>query len=367
MAASQQWSYPLADMTSNTGVSANDSSYFARPSKIVKPNSRNSSPRKLGRRKTTTAASSSSRTRSVVDHLRSNSQWQNSTATRSRPVSWHPDYFEASNFNPSPTVNGGESSCWGFSTAQVNGLITPVAYTPMNEPQIQELFTPLDDLPGMDPSLSYDGREYCQQAWAGQSEPDAYSLPLYAHVSSTQPSWQVNPMAMDPNVQTAPSSPHCLPVQNIGLDTLSLGNMDTKSKDSSEELVAMGLYDSPAEVQSSSLLFGGVPGSVGKSLKLAESFEPTEQECDDEEEEADQTDDDDDDDQKDIKQEEADEKRHIPAAADYDSQSIASHLTYGMQPRPEPLATQYLATLRQMNSAYYPSEYTSHEPGYGWI
>ncbi|EXJ55921.1 hypothetical protein A1O7_08852 [Cladophialophora yegresii CBS 114405] len=352
-------------MTSNTGVSANDSSYFARPSKIVKPNSRNSSPRNLGRRKTTTAACSSSRTRSVVDHLRSNSQWQNSTPARSRPVSWHPDYFQAPNFNLSPTVNGGHSSCWGFSTAQVNGLITPVAYTPMNEPQIQEFFAPLDDLPGLDPRLAYDGREYCQQVWPGQSEPEPYSLPLHAQPSPTQSSWQSNHMSMDPNVRTAPSSPDCPPVQNIGLDTLSLGNVDTKSKDSSEELVAMGLYDSPAEVQSSSLLFGGLSGSGSKALKLAESFEPTEQECDAEEEEVEggQTDDDDDD----QLPEEADEKWHTPAATDYDSHSIASHMTYGMQPRPEPLATQYLATLRQMNSAYYPPEYTHQDPGYGWI
>jgi hypothetical protein len=184
-----------------------------------------------------------------------------------------------------------------------------------------------------------------------------------------QPSWHVNQMLMDPNVQTAPSSPDCLPLQNIRLDTLSLGNIDTKSKDSSEELVAMGLYDSPAEVQSSSLLFGGFSGSGRKGLKLEESFEPTEQDGDEEEEGEDEGEEDvdqTDDTQQEIKQEEADQKWHIPAATQYDSQSIASHLTYGLEPRPEPLASQYLATLRQMNSAYYPSDYTQ-DTGYGWI
>ncbi|KIW64688.1 hypothetical protein PV04_09606 [Phialophora macrospora] len=376
MAAFQQWSYPLPDVTYNAGVSANDSSHFARPSKVVKPNSRNSSPRNLGRRKTTTAAPSS-RTRSVVDHLRSDPQWQDSSMVRSRPVSWHPDYFDASSFNLSPTVHGGDSSCWGYSTAQVNGLITPVAYPQMNEPQIQELFTPLDDLPGRDPSMYFEGQEYYPPALPSQCKPESYSLPSYTHPSSMQPSWHTNQILIDRNVQTAPSSPDCLPLQNIGLDTLSLGKLDTKSKDSSEELVAMGLYDSPAEVQSSSLLFGGLSGSGRKGLKLEESFEPTEQDGDDEEgeEEGEEDEEDEaeekgvdptDDDPHEIKLEDADQKWHIPAAPHYDSESIASHLTYGLQQRPEPLASQYLATLRQMNSTYYPSDYTQ-DPGYGWI
>lgn len=52
-----------------------------------------------------------------------------------------------------------------------------------------------------------------------------------------------------------------------------------------DELVGMGLYDSPAQVQSASLLFSGPLPVRRKSLKLEESFEPVPQ-SDDEDEDA---------------------------------------------------------------------------------
>jgi len=52
-----------------------------------------------------------------------------------------------------------------------------------------------------------------------------------------------------------------------------------------DELVGMGLYDSPAQVQSANLLFSGPLPVRRKSLKLEESFEPVPQ-SDDEDEDA---------------------------------------------------------------------------------
>ncbi len=167
---------------------------------------------------------------------------------------------------------------------------------------------------------------------------------------------------MMPHVPTAPSSPDCPPLQNIRLDTLSLGNNSRKSRSDLDELVGMGLYDSPAEVQSSSLLFSGFPGKGRKGLKLEESFEPSEQDDADEEEI-----DEDDQDLLNAQDEEVAASWPQPAAMQYESQSIASHLTYGVQQRPEPLATEYLATLRQMNSAYYPTDQLGYGQAYGWI
>jgi len=74
----------------------------------------------------------------------------------------------------------------------------------------------------------------------------------------------------------------------MGLDTLSLDNGCSGSKDDAEELVGMGLYDSPAEVQSSSLLFNGFSRSGRKVLKLEESFEPEEREEEEDEEDDDE-------------------------------------------------------------------------------
>jgi len=289
---------------------------------------------------------------------------------RARPVSWHPDYFDSSNVDLSPPVNPEDSSCWNYSTTQVNGLITPISYPAMNEPQIQEFFTPLDELPAQDPNSTYDSNQYLQQSWLSQEQgkAESYALSLYSH-QSLYPQWHFNQPMTIPTVQTAPSSPDYPSLHTLELDNLSLGLNDTKSKDDSEELVGMGLYDSPAEIQSSSILFGGFTGPARKGLKLEESFEPTEQEDDEDEdvENDDDVDDDDEQDQQNFKEEDADEKWPDSTAMEYNSQSIAAHLTYGIQPEPEPLASKYLATLRQMNSAYYPSEYPGYGQGYEWI
>ena len=345
----------MGEPTYNHAISTNPTAYFARANKVVKPSSRNSSPRNLGRRKTTTAAPTSSRTRSVVDHFRSSTQLQNSEAARSRPVSWHPDCFDPSQFNLSPAANGQDFSC-NFATTQVNGLITPISYPSMNEPQIHELFTPLDELPTQDSSMAYEKHHFHDQLWLdqGQQKTDAYAFPLYSQQAFMQPSWQFNQVMTGTNMPTAPSSPDCPPIQNIRLDHLSLDNNSSKSKAGSEELVGMGLYDSPAEAQSSSMIFWGTLRAGRKGLKLEESFEPEEREDEDEEESED-------DDQE--PPEAVDEGWISNHTNDYDAQSIATHLSYDMQPQSDPLASQYLATLRQMNSAYYPSEYH----GYGWI
>ncbi|KIW86302.1 hypothetical protein Z517_01698 [Fonsecaea pedrosoi CBS 271.37] len=355
------------EMFYNPAVSTNVSSYFVRPNKVVKSNSRNSSPRTSGRRQTMTAAAASSRTRSVVDHLRSSTQWQNTEMPRSRPLSWHPSSFEAVNSTTvNPVANEPDLSTWNYSTAQVHGLVTPISYPVMNEPQIPEAFTPLDELPSQDPALVYEDQSYLDNMWygQGQTKSNSASVPLYPHQSLAQPTWGFDDQAiMAPNVQTAPSSPDSLPLQNFGLDTLSLGNKDSKSNDDSEELVGMGLYDSPAEVQSSCLLFGGSTASARKGLKLEESFEPVEKD-DEEEEDADSEDAEEDEmNQQDAQQEAEDDVQpcNTSDTAEYEGQSIADHLIFGMQAQPDSLAMKYLSTLRQLNSAYYPSGHS-----YGW-
>ena len=241
----------------------------------------------------------------------------------------------------------------------------------MNVPQIQEPFVPLDELSTENPSMVYRNEQCRQQTWLsqGQAKTEIY-YPPFSSEASMQPSWQFTQMTTVPHVQTAPSSPDALPVQNVRLDTVSLGASDRKLPAEVEDLIGMGLYDSPAEVQSSSLLFGGIQGCGRKGLKLEESFEPTEQEEEDDNENGDEEGDEVDGSEDDLPNFERhlhDEQWPMTTATVYDSQSIASHMAYGNMPEPEPLASTYLATLRQMNSAYYPSDYSAYGQGYGWI
>lgn len=170
-------------------------------------------------------------------------------------------------------------------------------------------------------------------------------------------------------VATAPPSPDFPTASDINLDNLSLDTSGGRAQDNREELVGMGLYDSPAQVQSSSLLFGNFAGSGQTSLKLAESFEPVEWDPDADQDGEAEEDDDDDDDEVEIAEDIAPQYDSIytdistTMCPSYDSQSIANHMSFATPTEVDPLAYRYLATLSQLNSAYYPD----CQNGYGWI
>ncbi|RVX66900.1 hypothetical protein B0A52_09024 [Exophiala mesophila] len=351
----QEWTPPSSTVSNHSSTFANSNSYFTRPHKIVKPSSRNGSPRALARRKTTTSSTISSRTRSVVDQLRSNAQQQSCTqqnSTRSRPVSWHPHSIDLAN-TPSPfLLDQPYPTCPQFVTSQVHGLITPVTFPVVNEPQIHELITPLDEYPGQESAYPYQSHMYDSSAWFSRPEvkPDHLDIPMYQQSNLMDSSWQF-PQPMPSTVPTAPSSPEYPPA--ISLDKMTLGSDGPDSKSQGEELVGMGLYDSPADLHSTSL-FGGFSATKRKSLKLEESFEPEvreegeEVDAESEEEEEDEADDDD--------------SFQIPAKTPYYSQSIASHFSLQSEPTQDSIASRYLASLGQINSPYYPSN-----QDHGWI
>ncbi|KAI1611006.1 hypothetical protein EDD37DRAFT_357411 [Exophiala viscosa] len=356
MEHSQAWNYPSGEPIYNPSSSMSISSYFARPNKVIKPSSRNTSPRNLGRRKTTTSATISSQTRSVVDQLRSHNQQQPVLGShRSRPVSWHPVSLDPLQFSQDLLAGTSDLSSWNFSTAQVNGLVTPISY-PVTEPQIQELITPLDEYPWANTAYNYDEQNDNKQYWLpqGQLKFNSYSLPAH-YQSNGMPFSHTNQQPMDPNIRTAPSSPDQLPLQSVGPDTLFLNVGALASRKDEVELVGMGLYDSPAEVQSSSVLFGGISEPQRKTLKLEESFVPAEvnDESEDEEDAVHE---------QDIEGDPLEESSMMNET-NSQSQSISNHLNFGYQSEVNPLAYEYLATLGQLNSTYYPA---GHH-GYGWI
>ncbi|KIW21440.1 hypothetical protein PV08_02020 [Exophiala spinifera] len=356
------WNYSLPETAYNP-ASMSVSSYFARPNRVVKPSSRNSSPRNSGRRKTTTGATLSSRTRSLVDHLRSRSQQQpDFDNSRSRPVSWHTTY-DGLHIPFDSCTPEYDSSAWDFTTTQVNGLVTPISHPVMNEPQIQELMTPLDEVNAANIVIGHGSQHCLNQVWHDDkhSKFDRYTFaPFDSSLYSSQP-------AMVSGVATAPPSPSYPSASEINVQDLSLDSSDGKAQDNREELVGMGLYDSPAQVQSSSLLLGNFAGSGQTSLKLAESFEPVEWDpAADQDGEAEGDDDDDE-----VEMDEDIAQQHNPTPLDtsatmfssYDSQSVANHMAFPTPSGVDPLAYKYLATLSQLNSAYYPN----CQYGYGWI
>ena len=173
-----------------------------------------------------------------------------------------------------------------------------MSYAVADEAQIQELIAPLEELSAQENVQLYQPRQYNSQSWLDSdiSKDQAYTIDnMFPHNHILQP-WQWNHQTSMLDIPTAPASPDFLPIQG-GLEAspLSLDFQTLPAKgEVAEDLVGMGLYDSPADVRSSSLLFGGGHGGAQKKqLKLEESFEPApesieaeaEGEGDDEEEE----------------------------------------------------------------------------------
>ena len=161
-----------------------------------------------------------------------------------------------------------------YSTATVNGLYTPLSQPVVDEPQIQELIPPLEGLSAEEMGQPYDSEAFTYQYWM----PHHMAKQQHSAMDSMfpqpvqQPSWFWT-TSVNQDLPTAPSSPSFLPIQGtVEASPLDLNTHHLPQKVEGEELVAMGLYDSPAEVQTSSLLFGG--GGRKRSLKLEESFEP---------------------------------------------------------------------------------------------
>lgn len=291
---------------SHTPFSTNVSNFFRNPAKISKPSSRSTSPRHMSRRKTTSSNVTMGRTKSVMDKQRANIQHHSVPQQRSRPLSWHPNTYadfslpiqDQYSYNSAPVY--GSSNY--YSTAAVNGLYTPLAQPIMDEPQIQELITPLEGLSAHEMGQQYDSNAYLNQSWFAHdvSKQQPYAMDNMFPQNSIPQSWQWPGFGQE--LPTAPSSPNFLPIQGaVEASPLDLNTCKLPAQGDGEELVAMGLYDSPTDVQSSSLLFGGGPPRK-RSLKLEEAFEPPsdeekEAEADDEEEEDDDAEGEEDDDQ----------------------------------------------------------------------
>jgi hypothetical protein len=291
------WTFPTPDSMylqsdSQSPFASNISSYFRRPTKVVKPNSRTVSPKHAGRRRTTSNLSVT-RTRSLLDKQRSSTHQPQVISQQSRPLSWHPNSVPDFMFPQQSTLS--DLSYLSYpqfmhGTTAVNGLVTPVSYPLPDEPQIQELITPLEELSAQEAGPHYPSTNYTYPQWVAQdySKNQGYAMDNMFPQQMMPQTWQYLPMQNNMKVPTAPSSPVFLPIQG-GVEASPL-SLDIEHiippANEGEELVGMGLYDSPADVRSSSLLFGGGLTGNGpkRSLKLEESFEPAPESSDAEDE-----------------------------------------------------------------------------------
>ena len=168
------------------------------------------------------------------------------------------------------------SSNFPTNTTFAHGLVTPSTY-PVSEPYIDCPSVLLDQMPEQDFSFVQNNYQspYSYPYTHGEISPDYTSsgmIPYQATDSDiANMAWPPLPLSMMPNLATAPTSPDFLPMPDLGQSFNVTQIAEAVDKD---ELVGMGLYDSPAQVQSESLLFSGPSPARRKSLKLEESFEP---------------------------------------------------------------------------------------------
>ncbi len=272
-------SFAAPEGTVNTALMPqNISIYFKRPAKITKPNSRNQSPRNGSRRRMTTHLPS--RTRSVVDAQRPSvdaRQPMYRIAPSSRPTSWHPSFANDSERYQIPGHQlYAQGSNVPVTTTFAHGLVTPSTH-PVAEPYLDCPNVPLEQLTGQDFSFIHNNHR------APSFYPSAYdgTSPSYTPVSTiayqstdhdiANTAWPPLAPSVPQDLATAPTSPDFLPMPDLGQSFDVAQIEEAVDKD---ELVGMGLYDSPAQVQSASLLFNGPLPVRRKSLKLEESFEP---------------------------------------------------------------------------------------------
>lgn len=211
---------------------------------------------------------------------------------KARPISWHPSSMPQGPVDspgayptqqPTSTCNFPPGS---FTTTQVNGLITPLSQPCFDDPFNAEHFTGLDE----DPYAYLDEfRGDATPAWSTYSYfPDPAGLPNDNNVVNSVAHDYSSPPNLKPQLDTAPSSPNFLPTQGLSQfehrkdEPTLLSKIDSTAND----LVGMGLYDPPSPCTGT--LFSGSlgGGSIGKGLKLEETFEPSTVQDDDDDEDA---------------------------------------------------------------------------------
>lgn len=275
---------------------------FPRPrhSRVMKPRSAGNSPSAATRRRTTVGQ--------TAMHGLPN-QYQSSleaallaSASRNpRPISWHPSTmrtrglsnpqapdFTMDNYGPMgtlpdqaytplPAYSGDHLMSYPLSAGPT---FSPNGYFPMYSNMSEPM-----PMPQQTPSMSIPSSQVEPMAWdvsaadfsaMTETASDAWSLDMLSMANippaeTTCPSYASVP---SPGEFSGPSTPEFLPIQQFDDDSSAPRNV--KDGKPEEELVGMGLYNQP------DLSLGQVPQeTLGKGLKLEETFSPSAEEKDD--------------------------------------------------------------------------------------
>ncbi|MCJ1290774.1 hypothetical protein MMC34_002316 [Xylographa carneopallida] len=321
---------------------SSSSSFRERASRVLKPNSVGNSPQNPQRRRTVTAQTTPRRRsdmynqpisapRAGAEPQAGHQPWPMSHV---RPVSWHPSSVginrssvratsaRTSSYEPQP-----RNSMMGYQTVAMNGLPTPMIQPDLNANFPVDPFFSLDgscipyqqqipqhpQLPmtirqGYDPaglSLDTSYQSYIPSDPTYHLEfptiPLSGDYPTCSPMSYATQTWAESLSAFP--TYTAPPTPDFLPIQNPsdtwqGAPLAAVPPCLTKPR--SKELVGMGLYDTPdrhsfsldsaPDIHMGSFSADPHHESLGKGLKLEETWQPPaeeEEDDDNEEEEAD--------------------------------------------------------------------------------
>ncbi|MCJ1401015.1 hypothetical protein MMC11_004227 [Xylographa trunciseda] len=320
---------------------SSSSSFRERASRVLKPNSNGNSPQNPQRRRTVTAQMTSRRRSDMYNQTiptpcpgaepqPGHQSWAMSNV---RPVSWHPTSMGVNRSSVRGTSARTSSyepqtrnSTMGYQTIAMNGLPTP-----MTQPDLNADF-PVDPFFSLDGSCIPYQQQIAPQSQPSMAIPQGYdtaglsldtsyqsyvppdstyhlqfpTVPLTGDYPTCSPmgyatqTWAESLSAFP--TYTAPPTPDFLPIQNPsdmwqGATTAVRPRL---TKPRSKELVGMGLYDTPdrnsfsldsaTESHGDSFIANPHHESLGKGLKLEETWQPPAEEEEDDEEEGESSD-----------------------------------------------------------------------------
>lgn len=273
----------------------------ARHTRVMKPRSAGNSPSSSMARRRTIVAPSAMHGSSTQYQSSWEAALLASAARNSRPISWHPSSARArglSNPTCAPDFTSENYATMdtfpdqlmnGYSAYTNDNMMSyPVSAGPAYSPGYLSMYPEMHDpmpLPQQIPAISMSDSQVESMAWdiattnmdmshMTQTTSDGWSLDMLSMANvppaaTACPSYASVP---SPGELSGPSTPDFLPIQQFDVSAPH----EQKKARSEEELVGMGLYSQPdgsrAQAQQASL---------GKGLKLEETFSPSDDENED--------------------------------------------------------------------------------------
>ncbi|MCJ1386548.1 hypothetical protein MMC17_009674 [Xylographa soralifera] len=313
---------------------SSSSSFRERASRVLKPNSVGNSPQNPQRRRTVTAQTTSRRRSEMYNQNNPTSRpgaepqpghpsWSMSNV---RPVSWHPSSMginrsslRATSTRTSSYEPQTRNSMIGYQTVAMNGLPTPMTQPDLNsncpvdpffsldgscipyqQPITQQSQPPITTPQGYDPaglSLDTSYQSYVPSDSSYHLEfptvPLSGDYPTCSPMTYATQTWAESLSAFP--TYTAPPTPDFLPIQNPSdmWQGATTAVQPRLTKPRSKELVGMGLYDTPdrnsfsldsaTDSHVGSFIADPHHESLGKGLKLEETWQPPAEEEEDDE------------------------------------------------------------------------------------